>query len=68
MAGFRNVLTGVQFPVRRWQLLAIADDYGIDARTRTELEQIPDRLYRDSGDVMIAMSMTPAHLAARSPL
>jgi hypothetical protein len=68
MAGFRNVLTGVEFPVRRWQLLAIADDYGIDARTRTELEQIPDRLYRDSGEVMIAMSMTPAHLAVRSPL
>ena len=54
--------------MRRWQLLAVADDYGVDARTRTELEQIPDRLYGDAGDVMIALAMTPAHLAARTPL
>lgn len=68
MSGFRAVLTGVEFPVRRWQLLAIADDYGADAGTRRKLEQIPDRDYRDGGDVTLAMSMTPAHLAARSPL
>ncbi len=68
MAGFRDVLIGVSFPMRRWQLLAVADDYGVDARTRTKLEQIPDRAYRDGSEVMVAMSMTPAHLAARSPL
>jgi hypothetical protein len=48
--------------------LAVADDCGVDARTRTKLEQIPDRPYVDAGDVMIALAMTPAHLAARPPL
>jgi len=66
--GFRAVLDVERFPMRRWQLLAVADDYGVDARTRTELEQIPDRPYADAGDVMIALAMTPAHLAARTPL
>ena len=68
MSSFRSVLVGAELPLRRWQLLAIADDYGADARTRTKLEQVPDRDYHDSSEVMIAMSMTPAHLAARSPL
>ena len=66
--GFRAVLDEERFPLRRWQLLVVADDYGIDARTRTKLEQIPDRSYADAGDVMIALAMTPAHLAARTPL
>ena len=66
--GFRAVLDAERFPLRRWQLLAVADDYGADFRTRTKLEQIPDRDYVDSGDVMIALAMTPAHLAARTPL
>jgi hypothetical protein len=66
--GFRAVLDAESFPLRRWQILAVADDYGIDARTRTKLEQIPDRAYADGGDVMIALAMTPAHLAARTPL
>lgn len=68
MPGFRAVLDAERFPLRRWQILAVADDYGVDRRTRTELEQIPDRTYVDSGDVMIALAMTPAHLAARTPL
>ncbi|GLZ49370.1 hypothetical protein Acsp06_55550 [Actinomycetospora sp. NBRC 106375] len=68
MPGFRAVLDGEQFPLRRWQILAVADDYGLDTRTRAKLEQIPDRRYVDAGDVMIALAMTPAHLAARTPL
>jgi hypothetical protein len=66
--GFRAVLDAERFPLRRWQVLAVADDYGVDARTRTKLEQIPDRRYVDAGDVMIALTMTPAHLASRTPL
>jgi len=66
--GFRAVLDAERFPLRRWQILAVADDYGVDHRTRTELEQIPDRPYVDGGDVMIAVAMTPAHLATRRPL
>lgn len=68
MSGFRAVLDEEPFPLRRWQHLAIADDYGVDPRTRTKLEQIPDRPYVDAGEVMIALAMTPAHLAARTPL
>lgn len=68
MPGFRAVLDAERFPLRRWQILAVADDYGVDPQTRAELEQIPDRVYVDSGDVMIALAMTPAHLATRTPL
>ncbi|MEJ2865791.1 hypothetical protein [Actinomycetospora flava] len=68
MPGFRAVLDEERFPLRRWQILAVADDYGVDARTRTKLEQVPDRVYADAGEVMIALAMTPAHLAARTPL
>jgi hypothetical protein len=66
--GFRAVLDAERFPLRRWQVLAVADDYGVDAHTRTKIEQIPDRQYVDPGDVMIALTMTPAHLASRTPL
>jgi hypothetical protein len=66
--GFRAVLDAERFPMRRWQILAVADDYGVDGRTRTKLEQIPDRPFGDADDVMIALAMTPAHLAARTPL
>lgn len=66
--GFRAVLDAERFPLRRWQVLAVADDYGVDTRTRTKLEQIPDRPYVDAGEVMIALSMTPTHLASRTPL
>ncbi|CAA9258042.1 MAG: hypothetical protein AVDCRST_MAG54-2328 [uncultured Actinomycetospora sp.] len=68
MPGFRAVLDAERFPMRRWQILAVSDDHGVDARTRTKLEQIPDRPYVDAGDVMVALAMTPAHLAARTPL
>ncbi|MDD7967260.1 hypothetical protein [Actinomycetospora lemnae] len=68
MPGLRAVLDDQPYPLRRWQILVAADDYGVDARTRTKLEQIPDRPYLDSGDVMIELAMTPAHLAARTPL
>jgi hypothetical protein len=66
--GLRDVLDAERFPLRRWQILAVADDYGVDASTRTKLEQIPDRAYVDSGDVMISVAMTPAHLVSRTPL
>ncbi len=68
MPGFRAVLDAERFPLRRWQVLAVADDYGVDPHTRTKLEQIPDRAYVDAGEVMIALAMTPTHLASRTPL
>lgn len=65
---FSAVLADRGFPLRRWELLAIADDYGLDSRSRTEIEQIPDRTYGDAGEVMAALSNTPAHLSRRAPL
>ena len=62
------MLVDAVFPLRRWQLLAIADDYGLDSGTRAKLEQIPDREYGDSRDVMIALANTPVHLATRRQL
>ena len=62
------MLSDVSFPLRRWEILVIADDYGLDSRTRATLEQIPDREYRDTGDVMIALTTTPAYLARRRQL
>lgn len=68
MSRFSAVLADRSFPLRRWELLVIADDYGLDSRTRTKLAQIPDRPYADAGEVMIALSNTPEHLARRAPL
>lgn len=65
---FSAVLADRAFPLRRWELLVIADDYGLDSRSRTEIEQIPDRTYADSGEVMAAVSNTPAHLSRRAQL
>jgi hypothetical protein len=39
--GFRAVLDAERFPLRRWQLLAVADDYGADFRTRTKSSRSP---------------------------
>jgi hypothetical protein len=65
---FSAVLADRPFPLRRWELLVIADDYGLDSRTRAKIEQIPDRPYDDVAAVMTALSNTPEHLARRPPL
>lgn len=68
MSRFSAVLADRGFPLRRWELLVIADDYGLDSGTRSKIEQIPDRPYADAGDVMVALSNTPEHLAGRLQL
>lgn len=65
---FSAVLADAEFPLRRWEILTIADGYGLDSGTRSKLEQIPDRAYADSSEVMIALANTPAHLATRRQL
>ena len=67
-SAFAAVLDGVQFPVRRWEIAAAAADYGLDPLTRTKIDQIPDRVYSDVYDVVIAITNTPAHLARRAQL
>ena len=65
---FDAVLDDVRFPARRWQIATAADGYGIDAATRTKIDQIPDREYTDVHDVVWALTSTPAHLAGRRQL
>ena len=65
---FAAVLDEVDFPVRRWEIAVAADGYGVDAATRAEIDQIPDRPYTDVHDVVVALSSTPAHLSRRRPL
>ncbi len=37
----RHVLAGLSFPAQRWQVIAEAEHYGADARTRRELRALP---------------------------
>lgn len=67
-SAFAAALDGVEFPVRRWQLVAAADRYGVDATTRVKVDQLPERTYHDVFDVVVALSSTPAHLRERRPL
>jgi hypothetical protein len=47
-----DVLAGVPYPARSWQLLAQADYYGADRHTRTELSRLPIGTYRDLNAVV----------------
>lgn len=62
------MLEGVAFPVRPWQIATAAEDFGVDAVTRTKIDQIPDREYSDVFDIVVALTSTPAHLRRRRPL
>jgi hypothetical protein len=62
------VLDGVEFPVRPWQIAAAADEFGLDERSRTKIDQMPDREYSDVFDIVVALTSTPAHLRQRRPL
>lgn len=42
-----DVLAGMPYPARTWQLVAQADYYGADRHTRTELSRLPSGTYRD---------------------
>jgi hypothetical protein len=61
-------LDGVAFPVRPWQLVIAAEDFGVDPLTRAKIDQIPDREYSDVFDIVVALTSTPAHLRSRRPL
>jgi hypothetical protein len=49
------VLAGVTFPAMRWQLLAQADYYGADHRSRAELADLPEGRYADIATVQRAL-------------
>lgn len=62
------MLEDADFPLRPWQIAALADEYGADARLRAKIDQIPEREYTDAFDVVVAVTSTPTHLRARRPL
>lgn len=51
------ILAGLDFPLRRWEIITAADWYGADAWTTRWLQALPahDRPYRDLGDLMTAL-------------
>lgn len=51
----RQVLRGLTYPAERWQILAHAELYGVDAATRAALFDLPLRAYRSPGDVASAL-------------
>ncbi|HEX3647409.1 MAG TPA: DUF2795 domain-containing protein [Pseudonocardiaceae bacterium] len=55
----RFVLAGLDFPARRWQILAQADFYGADIVTTLRLRRLPpDQSYRDLGEVLETLART----------
>jgi hypothetical protein len=65
---FADLLQDVAFPVRRPQIAAAVEGRGVDPAVRRKIEQIPDREYTDVFDIVVALSLTPAHLKGRRPL
>jgi hypothetical protein len=51
-ARIADVLAGVPYPARTWQLLAQADHYGADRHTHIELSRLPQGTYRDLDAVL----------------
>ena len=45
------VFDGHLWPLRRWQLLVAADDYGVGPGMRARLSELPDVLYEDAAAV-----------------
>jgi hypothetical protein len=53
----RLILAGLDFPLRRWEIITAADWYGADAQTTRWLRALPanGRPYRDLGDLITAL-------------
>jgi hypothetical protein len=50
-----QVLAGQQFPAERWELIVVADLYGADALTKSELHSLPAVRFRSLADVLHAV-------------
>ncbi|MBO0851852.1 MAG: DUF2795 domain-containing protein [Pseudonocardia sp.] len=50
-AGIRDVLDGMEFPAKRWQLIAQAQYYGAPSACTRELSRLPAREYTSLRDV-----------------
>lgn len=64
------VLADLEFPARRWQVLTVADLYGVDTATRSLLELLPERRYHSLAEVagvLAAVLVRPPAAAAPAP-
>lgn len=55
-ATVRQVLHGLRYPARKWQIVTQADIYGADLGTRDQFRHLPEREYRDCDDVAAALA------------
>ena len=51
----QQVLAGQQFPAERWELIVVADLYGADALSKSELHALPAVRFRSLADVLHAV-------------
>jgi hypothetical protein len=60
----RHVLAGLSFPAQRWQVIAEAEHYGADARTRQELRVLPDARFESYAALLWALERATARSRA----
>lgn len=60
----RPVLAGLSFPAQRWQVIAEAEHYGADARTRQELHVLPDARFESYASLLWALERAAARSRA----
>lgn len=62
------VLAEVPFPAQSWELLAWADYYGADVRTRAQLVALPAGTYSSLTAVITTLGAVAARRGAHPPL
>jgi hypothetical protein len=60
----RHVLAGLSFPAQRWQVIAEAEHYGADTRTRRELRALPDARFDSFASLLWALERAAARTRA----
>ena len=63
----QQVLAGQRFPAERWELIVVADLYGADALTKTELHALPAVRFRTLADVLHAVERVRQEALERQP-
>ncbi|WP_433800161.1 hypothetical protein [Actinomycetospora sp. CA-084318] len=65
--GFAASWRDAPWPARPWQVLARADEQGVDLATRAALLVLPARTYRSAAEVAAALADLPPAWARRRP-
>src|SRR5690349_24961947 len=63
----QQVLAGQRFPAERWELIVVADFYGADALTKSELHALPAVRFRSLADVLHAVERLRKEPLDREP-